>query len=158
MVIPEVNALSKHFTHLVGREVKFTKATLAPDKATRWIYASYNAFAHEDPTTAKALVVKADLNLLGSLAGSLVGLPANEVVTRLKSPSLDELMLDAISEILNVASGAIASNLRATLVGMSTEAGDVKCEAALVLASPSFKAVFDVVVQGYMGGRFILLC
>jgi len=157
MLIADAPTLSKHFTHLVGREVKFTKAGMAPDKAARWIYASYIMVAHEDLTTAKPLLVKADLDLLGSLAGSLVGLPSYEVVSRLKSPALDDLMRDAINEILNVASGAIAHDCRTNLVGVSMDAADVKGDAAKLLARPSSKTTFDVAVQGYSGGRFIVL-
>jgi len=34
---------------------------------------------------------------------------------------------------------------------------DVKGDAAKVLATPSRKSTFDVVVQGYNGGRFVVL-
>jgi hypothetical protein len=157
MLDPETHTLSKHFTHLVGHEVKFTKATQAPERAGRWVFASYHVVAHEDPTTTRSLIVKAELDLLGSLAGCLVGLPSYEVLSRLKSQTLDELMRDAIYEILNVASGAIAYNCRTSLVEMVMAAVDVKGDAAKVLATPSRKSTFDVVVQGYNGGRFVVL-
>ncbi|MGA9671105.1 MAG: hypothetical protein WBQ94_17980 [Terracidiphilus sp.] len=152
--MPEAHNLSKHFTHLVGRDVKFQKAGLAPDKGASWIYGSYEMVSADDPTDTKSLVVKADRDLLGSLAGALVGLPSDEVIRRLRSSSLDELLQDAIYEILNVAAGVIAPGYRTILAGMSVEARDVQGEASQVLASPSAKAIFDVVVQGYNGGRF----
>jgi hypothetical protein len=149
--------LSKHFTYLVGREVKFTKTPPAPDSGKRWVYASYDVVPADDPTAMKSLVVKADLELLGSLAGSLVGLPNDEVERHLRSKTLEELMRDAIYEILNVASGVIASDSRVVLTGVAMNSNDVKGGAAQVLASPSLKVEFNVVVQGYNGGRFIVL-
>ncbi|MGA3050098.1 MAG: hypothetical protein ABSD67_26080 [Terracidiphilus sp.] len=154
MQIPEAHNLSKHFTHLVGRDVKFQKAGLAPDKGASWIYGSYEIVSVDDPTATKSVVVKADRDLLGSIAGALVGLPSDEVVRRLRSAALDELLQDAIYEILNVAAGVIAPGHRTILTAMSVEARDVQGEAAKVLATPSVKAIFDVVVQGYSGGRF----
>ena len=157
MIGPDTLTLSKHFTYLVGREVKFTKAPPAPGSGQRWVYASYDVIPANDPTATKSLVIKADLELLGALAGSLVGLPSEQVELHLSHTPLEELMRDAISEILNVASGAIAPDSRVVLAGVAMNSNDVKDDAAHLLASPSLKVEFNVVVQGYNGGRFIVL-
>jgi len=157
MMGPEVHSLSRHFTNLVGRDVKFTKSTIAPDRGVRWIYAIYEVTPVADPTGRRPMVIKASLELLGSLAGSLVGLPKEEVTRHLMNAPLEELMRDAIYEILNVASGVIANNSRAVLIGMSVASDDVKGDAALVLTSPAYRADFNVVVQDYSGGQFVVM-
>ena len=121
------------------------------------MYASYDCFSADDPTTSRPSLVKADLELLGALAGSLVGLPDEEVKRHLKCSPLEEVMRDSINEILNVASGVIASDCRVVLTSVAMNSNDVTGDAARLIASPAFKAEFEVLVQGQDEGRFVVL-
>jgi hypothetical protein len=67
---PTPLSLSHHFTQLIGRKVTFAPTTIAPETKIKQMYGIYNVLPHET-----AIVVKADLPLLGSLAGVMVGLP-----------------------------------------------------------------------------------
>ena len=105
-----------------------------------------------------SLVVKADLPLLGSFAGGLVGLSDSEGQSRLVQPIIEELFSDAIYEVLNVASSAITSEGRAVLSKMVTKHTDIKGSVAeSIVAKPNHKVDFNVAVEGYRGGRFAVL-
>src|ERR1035438_7213855 len=110
MSIPTPSELSPHFSHLIGRRVAFTKAvSSAPSKAQK-VYGIYTSFPDE-----ALVVVKADLPLLGSFAGSLMGLPDGEVRKRLLASEVDEFLRDATYEVMNVAAPVIGHGGRAVL-------------------------------------------
>ena len=62
--------LSTIFSSLVGRKVTFKPGAPSPDLGAKLMFGVYNVLPQE-----VALVVKADLRLLASFAGALVGLP-----------------------------------------------------------------------------------
>jgi hypothetical protein len=62
-----------------------------------------------------AVVVKADLPLLGSLAGILVGLPDSAVKEHLAATPMEELLRDAVYELLHIASAVITTEGRGGL-------------------------------------------
>ena len=102
---PTPYGLSRCFTQLLGRKVTFVQTTFALDMHIRQMYGIYTVLPHET-----AIVVKADLPLLGSFAGALVGLPDPAVREHLRAMPLEELMRDAICEVLNIACAAVISS------------------------------------------------
>ena len=74
MAEPTPLALSHMFTQLIGRKVTFAPATIAAETKIKQIYGIYNVLPKET-----AIIVKADLPLLGSIAGVMVGLPDSAV-------------------------------------------------------------------------------
>ena len=101
--------LSRCFSQLIDRKVTFVQTPLAPpDLKVKQIYGIYNLLPYE-----AAIIVKADLPLLGSLGGALVGLPDSAVKEHLRVTPLDELLRDAINEVLNIAAAAITKIGRA---------------------------------------------
>ncbi len=149
---PTAYAMTQLFSQLVGREVKFAQGSSGGASKEKQIYGVYTVLPQE-----AAIVVQADLSLLGSFAGALVGLQDDAIQERLAQASVDELLRDAIHEVLNIASTVVTNEGRAVFKKMVTD--PVYCEgtAAQLLQKPDRKTMFDVSVDGYKGGRFMVL-
>ena len=141
--------LSQRFSQLICRKVTFTQTTAALATKTKQIFAIYTGQPDE-----MAVVVQTDLRLLGSLAGSLVGLPDSEVAQRLGATPIEELLRDAIAEVLNIASSAISTEGRVVFFKMVPDPIYIDGAAEAVLKKPHHKSYFNVLVDGYQGGRF----
>jgi hypothetical protein len=116
------------------------------------MYGIYTVPPHEI-----AIIVKADLPLLGSLAGVLVGLPDSAVKDHLLANPVEELMRDAIYEVFNIASAAIFTEGRAVFTKMVSDPTCIDGIAGKVLKKPDHRHYFNVLVDGYQGGRFTIL-
>jgi len=149
---PSPFALSHHLTELLGRKVAFTRIAAALDGPTKQIYGIYSALPNNVP-----IIVKADLPLMGSFAGVLVGLPDSEVKQRLKVSPIDELLRDAMYEVLNISSIVVATGERTVFVKMVTDKTYVDGAASGVLLKPGHRSYFNVSVEGYQGGKFTIL-
>src|ERR1700760_3051585 len=141
---PTPFALSKLLTDLIGRKVTFTQTTAAAETKVKQMYGIYRVVPHET-----AIVVKADLPLLGSLAGVLVGLPDSAVKEHLAATPVEELLRDAIHEVLNIASAVITHNGRAIFVKMVADPILIDGEAGKVFKKPDHRSYFNVLVDGY---------
>jgi hypothetical protein len=148
---PTPLSLSHHFTNLVGRKVTFAPTTVAPETKIKQMYGIYNVLPHET-----AIVVKADLPLLGSLAGVMVGLPDSAVKECLGKSPLEELLRDAIHEVLNVASTVVTNEGRAVFIRMVTDTGLIDGAAGQLFKKPDRRTYFNVLVDGYQGGKFTI--
>jgi len=149
---PTPYALSKLFSELVGRKVSFAQTTPAPETKVRQMYGIYTVLPHE--TT---VIAKCDLALLGSLAGLLVGLPDSAVKEHLKAEPLEELLRDAVHEVLNIASAVITKEGRAIFVKMVPDVAYIDGAAGQVFKKPDHRSYFNVSVDGYQGGKFTIL-
>ena len=129
----------------------FAQTTAAPDAKTRQIYGIYTVLPHET-----AIVVKADLQLLGSVAGALVGLPDAAVKEHLRATPMEELLRDAISEVLNIAAASVTTEGRAVFTKMVTDPAYIDGAADKVFKKPFHRSYFTVSVDGYQGGRFTI--
>ena len=148
---PTPYALSKLFTDLIGRKVTFTQTTAAAETKVKQMYGIYTVLPRET-----ALVVKSDLPLLGSLAGVLVGLPDSAVKEHLAATPVEELLRDAIHEVLNITSAVVINEGRAVFVKMVTDPILIDGEAGKVYKKPDHRSYFNVVVDGYQGGKFTI--
>jgi hypothetical protein len=149
MLGPSPLDLSSIFSGLIGRKVTFKPGAPSADLGAKLMFGVYNVLPQE-----AALVVKSDLSLLASFAGSLVGLPDNVVKEHLRASQLDELLRDAIHEVLNIASTVVTNEGRAVFQRMTPDASYVDGPAGAVLKNPFRRTYFDVTVEGYQGGRF----
>jgi len=149
---PTPYGLSRCFTQLLGRKVTFVQTTFAVDMNIRQMYGIYNLLPHET-----AIVVKADLPLLGSFAGALVGLPDAAVKEHLRATPVEELLRDAICEVLNIACAAITTEGRAVFTKLVANPAYIDGAAGKVLKKPDHRSYFKVSVDGYQGGRFAIL-
>lgn len=144
-------ALSQLLTQLIGRKVTFAQATVAPETKIKQVYGIYNVLPHET-----AIVVKADLPLLGSLAGVLVGLPDAAVKEHLAANPIEELLRDAIYEVLNIASTVVTTQGRAVFTKMVTDPALIDGAAGKLFKKPDHRSYFNVLVDGYQGGKFTI--
>lgn len=151
MAEPTPFALSKLFTQLIGRKVTFSQTTIAPETKIKQVYGIYNVLPHETAT-----VVKADLPLLGSLAGVLVGLPDAAVKEHLAASPIEELLRDAIYEVLNIASTVVNIEGRAVFTKMVTDPVLIDGAAGKLFKKPDHRSYFNVLVDGYQGGKFTI--
>jgi hypothetical protein len=145
--------LARHFTTLLGRSTVFSETRPTADSKVRQVYAVYRVIPDEIP-----MVVKADLPLLGSFAGALVGLPDQEVTQHLAADPLEELMRDAIYEVLNITGSVIMIDHRAVLAAMVTDPKKIEGAAAILLTRPANRLEFNVTVNGYQGGKLAVFC
>ena len=148
---PTPFALSKLFTDLIGRKVTFTQTTAAAETKVKQMYGIYRLLPGET-----AIVVKSDLPLLGSLAGVLVGLPDAAVKDHLAVTPVEELLRDAIHEVLNITSAVITHQGRAVFVKMVTDPMFLDGEAGKGFKKPDHRSYFNVLVDGYQGGKFTI--
>jgi hypothetical protein len=152
MAEPYAYSLAKLFSNLVGRAVTFSQIAEPPTAKVRQIYGAYII----EPTVAMR-VVQADLLLLASLGGLLLGFPADTIRERAAETQLDEKFRDAIHEVLNIGSTAVCLTSRAVFQGMSNDPIYLPKAAMETLRDPDSCLYFNVAVDGYDGGCFRLL-
>lgn len=145
---PTAPVLSRHFGSLTNRRVEFTPAKPF-DSRIKQVYGIYSIYPSQE-----ALIVKADILLLGAFAGALVGLPDAEVKSRLALGEPDELLGDAMKEVFNVAAAVVAFDGRAVFKSMQTNVLYLRAEAEKALNTPTHRCYFNVEMEGFQGGRF----
>ena len=148
---PTAHAFTQMFSQLTGRQVSFTQPKAATPSTAKQMYGLYTVLPHETP-----IVVKSDLALLGSFAGALVGLQDDAVKDRLKQTPLDELLRDAIHEVLNISATLVTNEGRAVFKKMAADPVYFDNFDAQLLQKPDRKTAFDVSVEGYQGGKFTI--
>jgi hypothetical protein len=148
---PTPFALSQLFTQLIGRKVTFAQTTAAAETKIKQMYGIYDVLPQ-----ATTIVVKADLPLMGSLAGALVGLPDSAIKERLGVSPIEELLRDAIHEVLNIASAVVCVEGRAVFSKMMTDPALIDGAAAKLFKRPDQRSYFNVLVDGYQGGKFTI--
>lgn len=151
MAEPSPFTLSKLFSSLIGRKVTFAQTTLSVDTKIKQIFGIYTVLPAET-----AIVVKADLPLLASLGGALVGLPDSAVKEHLGITPMEELLRDAIHEVLNIASTGVATEGRAVFTKMVGDVSYIDGAAGNMFRKPDHRSYFNVLVDGYQGGKFTI--
>ena len=149
---PTPFALSRRFSQLIGRKVTFVQVPPVPDTKFKQIYGVYTVLPE-----STLVVVKADLRLLGSIAGALVGWPDPVVKEHLAVMPMEELLRDAIYEVLNVASAAVGTEGRTVFTNMVDDPAYIDGAAGEILKKPGHRSHFNVSVDGYIGGRLTIL-
>ena len=148
---PTAHAMTQLFSQLIGRKVSFAQAKPAAAATVKQMYGLYTVLPQET-----VIVVKADLPLLGSFAGALVGLQQDAVKQQLAETPLGELLRDAIHEVLNIASAVVTNEGRAVFKKMAADPVYFDNFDAQFLQKPDRKTLFDVSVDGYQGGKFTI--
>jgi hypothetical protein len=151
MTEPTPLSFSHLFTQLIGRKVTFAPTTVSVDTKIKQIYGIYNVLPQET-----AIVVKADLPLLGSLAGVMVGLPDSAIKEHLAKSPIEELLRDAIHEVLNIASTVVTNEGRAVFTRMVSDPALIDGAADKLFKKPDRRSYFNVLVDGYQGGKFTI--
>ncbi len=145
-------ALSTMFSQLLGREVQVAAKPRPASSKAKVIYGVYKTQPGE-----QVIVVRADLALMGSLGGVLIGLPDSEIADRLKQPQLDGLLRDGIHEVFNILSTPLAVDGRVVFQTMHTDAVLLKGDATRLLKAAPQASLFSVSLDGYTGGEVTIL-
>ncbi len=152
MAEPTPFAMSNLLSDLIGKKVSFSQLTQPGKPKGKQMYGVY--LVHPGESTR---VLQADLLLLGSFAGSLLGFPAESVNERVAAATLEEPLRDAIHEVLNVASTVVSVDHRAVFQKMYDNPVYLPEAAAETLRAPVYRSYFNVTVTGYEGGYLSLL-
>lgn len=151
MAEPSAYSLSTLLSDLTGCKVSVTQASVPPPTKNKQMFGIYKLVNSDAP-----IIVQADLALLASMAGVLVGLPDTAVKERLVAPELDELLRDAVHELLNIVSTDVSIEGRAVFLRMTPDPAYVDGAAGLLLRKPGRRHYFTVQVDGYQGGRLAI--
>jgi hypothetical protein len=144
-------AIGKLLSGLTGRKVTVAQAAPAVENKVKQMFGVYK-IAHDNAP----IVMQCDLALLASLAGIMVGLPDEAVRERLASSTPDELLRDAMHEVLNVSATVVSAEERAVFIKMMPNPAYIDGAAAAMLKKPGRRSYFDVQVDGYVGGRMAI--
>ena len=146
------SAMGKLFTDLTGRHVTFSEQLYPITPAAKQIYCIY--FIKPMDTTR---IIKADLSLLSSFAGALIGLPLESIKERVAESESNEALRDALHEVMNIASRIVSIEHRAVFKGMYPDSNSLPADARKTLRTPWFASYFNVKIDSYEGGAFSLL-
>jgi hypothetical protein len=143
--------LSRLLSELVGTEVRLAPGSGVADAKAPQVFGTYTVLPDD-----AALVLQADLKLLSSIGGALLRLPAEAVEDHVTGAGVDEVLRDAMHEVLNIASTAVVRKGRAVFQKMLFDASELPGKAAETLESPFTRSVFEVFVQDYKGGKLTI--
>jgi hypothetical protein len=152
MAEPSSAAVAALFSDLIGRHVNFCEQMYPVPPNGKQVYCAYLMKPMDS-----FRVVKADLSLLSSFAGALIGLSPETIKERVTEATLDEALRDALHEVMNIASRVVSLEHRAVFKGMFGDPGQLPPDARSTLRDPCFSSYFNVTVDGYEGGGFTLL-
>lgn len=152
MAEPSSSSMATLFSELIGRHVNFSEQLHALPQNGKQIYCAYLIKPMDSYR-----VIKADLSLLSSFAGALVGLSPETIQERVAEAKLDEPFRDALHEVMNIASRIVTLEHRGVFKGMFGDPGQLPPEARHTLRDPCYSSYFKVTVDGYEGGAFSLL-
>ena len=99
----------------MGRQMTFVSAKPLPATRVPQAFGICNVFPGET-----AAIIQCDLSFLGAFAGTLVGVPNPTLKKHMPAKPIEELLRDAMYEVLNVASDAITAEGKAVLTKMAT--------------------------------------
>jgi hypothetical protein len=152
MAEPTAFAMSKMFSQLTGRKVSFNLVTKPPVAKAKPLYGVYTIVPGD-----AGLVVRTEMGVIGSLGGALLGLPKESVLDLIKKTPLEEVLRDAMHEILNVAATLVCVDRRAVFKSMYNDPVFFGDAAQEVMRKPLHTTQFDVTVDGYLGGGFAII-
>lgn len=148
MKSPTARSLSSMFSEMTGLPVScIPKPRYKPSSGKR-VYGIYRELATEE-----TILLRADLSLVASMAGSRAGLSSSLVTDKVKTTPLDGTLRDAMHEVLNMTSTLLSGSSRVVLRSMCMEPAYLTGPARSVLNFPNTTTSFEVSLPGYTGGE-----
>lgn len=144
-------SISKHLSDLVGRHVA-VKVADAAEFAPKTRTACYTV----EPNAGTA-VVQLDFALLATLAGTMIGFPAAEIDSQIRTEALDENLTDASQELMNVLSAVIVSEGRAIFKGLYPQAVDYSGRAQELMKGGYFPLKLSVTPTAGKPGCMVIV-
>ncbi len=145
-------AMSKLFSDLTGQHVTFSEQQYPISTTAKQIYCVY-LIKPMDSTR----VIKADVPLLTSFAGALIGLPLESIKERVADSRPNEALRDSLYEVMNIASRIVSVEHRAVFNGMYPSSIGLPPDALKTLRDPCSASYFNVTIDSYEGGALSLL-
>jgi hypothetical protein len=152
MAEPSSCSMATLFSDLIGRPANFSEQLHALPTNARQMYCVYLIKPMDSYR-----VIKADLLLLSSFAGVLIGLSPEIIKERVQEIPLDETLKDALGEVMNIASRIVTREHRGVFKGMYGDPGQMPPGARSTLRDPCYSSHYKVTIDGYEGGAFSLL-
>jgi hypothetical protein len=149
---PSSAAMATLFSDLIGRPVNFSGQLNALPTNRNQIYCVYLIKPMDSYR-----VIKADLSLLSSFAGALIGLSPEAIQERVEEATVDESLKDALGEVMNIASRIVTLEHRGVFKGMYGDPSQMPPGARSTLRDPCYSSHYKVTIDGYEGGAFSLL-
>lgn len=143
-------ALTRLLSDLTGRKVQVAESDGETDARTPSCVGTYTV-----QPESSSIVIKIDTLLLGSLGGALAGLPEALVKQQVAS-SIDEMLRDAMHEVLNITSSALTTEGRAVLKSMMTEKQQVDAASREAFSRSHTRVYYSATISGYPGGNIAL--
>jgi hypothetical protein len=152
MAEPSSSAMATLFSDLIGRRVTFSEQLGALSPNGQQIYCVYLIKPMDGYR-----IIKADLSLLSSFAGALIGLSPDIIKERVEDATMDESLRDALCEVMNIASRIVCIEHRGVFKGLHGDPGQMPPAARSTLRDPYYSGQYKVAIDGYEGGAFSLL-
>lgn len=149
---PSSTVIATLFSDLIGHHVNFSERVEAAPEHGDQIYCVYLIKPMDS-----FRVIKADLSLLSSFAGALIGLSPEIIKERVQDSEIDETLRDSLHEVMNIASRIVTLEHRAVFKGMYGDASQMPPEARNTLRNACNSTYFTVTIDGFEGGAFSLL-
>lgn len=143
-------ALTCLLSDLTGRKVQVVESDGEADARTPSCVGTYAV-----QPDGSSIVMKIDTLLLGSLGGALTGLPEPLVKQQVAS-GVDEMLRDAMHEILNITSSALTTEGRAVLKSIVTEKQQADTASHEAFRRSHTRVYYRATISGYPGGNIAL--
>ena len=152
MAEPSSSIMTRLFTDLIGHNVSFSDQSQPVTVKSEQLYCLYQIKPMDS-----SRIIRADISLLSSFAGALIGLAPEAIKQRVAEPQLDESLRDALHEVMNIASRVVSLENRAVFKGIYADPGSLPADARNTLRDPCYASYFNVKIDGYEGGALALL-
>lgn len=137
---------------LTGKRVTVTQSSTPFESSKNKAYGVFDVFPERFPA-----LLGADLPLLASLGGALMGMPDALIRSSLSDGEPNDALKDAMHEVLNILSSVLLSEGRPVLRAM-----ELREQRGFLLFSemtrrPTYQNKFSVTLPGYTGGEMVVI-
>lgn len=152
MTEPTALSLSQLFSQLTDCHVSFTYAQNASPGKAPVLFAVYEQAEERVP-----IIVRAEVAMVATLAGALLGMPEDTAIQRALLRPVDEPVRDAMYEVLNIGSTPLCTEGRVVFQEMVFDPREIAGGAAGLLQNAAHKSTYRVTINSTERGVYTLL-